>query len=178
VSDWLRIALALVACCLPNAAQADEQDVLERAVQGAISQFEAAAPRLGNSLFGVDVAAYRDALRHRRFVGGLWPGETQLAFEIRSQNSGSCSRFAAFVRIPPENGVVGLVLCPEFFISGADALRRLTILHEMVHVVAGRDECQAMAFAASIEQLASGSYTPVDAYWQTRNCSTGPYRLP
>ena len=177
VSPW-RLIVALCLCSVPGMARGDEQIMLTRALDGAITQFEAARPRLGQSLSGVDIGAYGDALYRHRFAGGAWPGQTALTFDIRPDNSGSCNRFAAFVRIPPQDGVVALVLCPEFFSAGADSLRQLTILHEMVHVVAGRDECQAMAFAARIEQMAGGDYTPVDSYWQAQNCSGGPYRLP
>ena len=71
-----------------------------------------------------------------------------------------------------------LVLCPQFFSDGADALRVLTVLHEMVHAVAGPDECQAMAFAARVEHAATGQFTPVDAYWQASGCEGSAYRLP
>ena len=101
-----------------------------------------------------------------------------LAVEIRPEASGSCSRFAAFVVTPPKGGTIPLVLCPKFFTAGADALRELTILHEMVHVVAGTDECQAMAFAARIEMAAKGTFTPVDAYWRANSCEGSRYRLP
>ncbi|WDR00277.1 hypothetical protein PSC71_05735 [Devosia sp. J2-20] len=145
MSPW-RLIVALCLCSVPGMARGDEQIMLTRALEGAITQFEAARPRLGQSLSGVDIGAYGDALYRHRFAGGAWPGQTELTFDIRPDNSGSCNRFAAFVRIPPQ--------------------------------VAGRDECQAMAFAARIEQLARGDYTPVDSYWQAQDCSGGPYRLP
>lgn len=155
-----------------------QQNRLDAAFGAAIATFERALPHLSASEFGVDVAAYRDALTLQRFQSGVWGGEVTAAARIRDAATGSCSRFAAFVRIPPENGVVDLVLCPQFFHDGTDALRELTILHEMVHVVAGRDECQAMAFAALIEMAAKGNFTPVDAYWQASGCVGSGYSLP
>jgi hypothetical protein len=178
VSGRVRTIVWLVLCSLAGTVQADDRAMLARAIDGAAEQFEAARPGLDRQLFGVDVEAYRDALYRQQFRGGAWQGETQLNLELRAQSSGSCGRFAAFVRIPPQDGVVDLVLCPEFFSPGADGLRTLTVLHEMVHVVAGRDECQAMAFAARIEQLASGSFTAVDAYWRAQDCAASGYRLP
>ena len=59
-----------------------------------------------------------------------------------------------------------------------DALRTLTILHELVHVVAGPNECRAMAFAARIENLASGHFTDVSRYWQANSCNNSGFRLP
>jgi hypothetical protein len=155
-----------------------QQNQLDTAFNAAIATFERALPHLSASEFGVDVAAYRDALTLQRFSSAVWGGEVTAAAIIRDGASGSCSRYAAFVRIPPENGVVDLVLCPQFFRDGTDALRELTILHEIVHVVAGRDECQAMAFAARVEMAAKGNFTPVDAYWQASGCADSAYSLP
>ena len=77
-----------------------------------------------------------------------------------------------------QNAVVPLVVCPRFFTPGADELRELTILHEMVHVVAGTNECQAMAFAARVQHAATGRFTPVDGYWRASGCESSQYRLP
>lgn len=172
--------LALLLCCaiMATPVLANEPAMLQRAFGDARQMFAAARPGLAAHAQGVDIAAYGDALTNQVFTGGAWPGQTRLSVQIQSTETGSCSRFAAFVRIPPQDGVVELVLCPEFFSAGTDGLRALTILHEMVHVVAGRDECQAMALAARIEQLAKGSFTPVDRYWQAQDCSAGPYSLP
>jgi hypothetical protein len=170
--------VALLIALLTSPAFAQDQATLNRAVDAAIAMFETARPALGGTEFGVDVAAYRDALTLRQFGSAHWGGQITVELVIRSTASGSCGRFAAFARIPPESGAVSLVLCPQFFTDGADDLRRLTILHEMVHVVAGVDECRAMAFAARVEQAASGRFTPVDAYWQASGCAGGRYALP
>ena len=169
----LAVTMGLVA-----PASADDGAMLEQALARATASFELALPRLEATEFGVDVAAYRDALTLQRFQSGVWGGTVTVTPTIREAATGSCSRFAAFVRIPPENGAVNLVLCPQFFDEGTDALRELTILHEMVHVVAGRDECQAMAFAARVEMAAKGSFTPVEAYWQASGCGSSAYSLP
>ena len=168
--------LALALFCLPVAAQ--DSAVLERALADALATLERALPKLATEEFGVDVAAYRDALGLQQFGSAYWGGAIQLETEIRPKATGSCGRFAAFVRMPPENGAVRLVLCPQFFSPGADALRELTVLHEMVHVVAGPDECQAMALAARIEVAATGAFTPVDAYWRASGCVASRYSLP
>jgi hypothetical protein len=178
MSGLWRLGLVLALCWLPAAARADDQAMLDRAIAGAVRQFDAARPGLGQQLFGVDVSRYGEALHQRRFSGGAWAGETRLALSIRTKPSGSCSRYAAFVRLPPEDGTLLMVLCPQFFTPGADALRVLTILHEMVHVVTGRGECQAMAFTARIEMLATGAFTPVDKYWRASKCASTEYRLP
>jgi hypothetical protein len=121
---------------------------------------------------------HHDALRLQPFSSAHWGDPIRLETEIRAEPTGSCGRFAAFVRIPPENGTVRLVFCPQFFAEGTDGLRALTVLHEMVHVVAGPDECRAMAFAARVEQTAKGSFTPVDRYWRASGCDGSAYRLP
>lgn len=178
-TGFLTVGLvAAMALCGVAPARADDAAVLERALGRAVATFEAALPQLGSSAFGVDVAAYRDGLSLQQFSSSHWGGDITVTLDIRGGASGSCGRFAAFVRVPPENGAVRLVLCPQFFTPDADALRELTILHEMVHVVAGPDECQAMAFAAKVEMAAKGRFTPVDAYWQASGCASGPYRLP
>lgn len=175
---FLRIAVAMGLCCLVPGARADDQALLDRALATALALAERALPALDASAFGVDAAAYHAALRLQPFASAVWGGDIQVELQIRSEPTGSCSRYAAFVRMPPENGSLPLVLCPQFFTPGADNLRVLTMLHEMVHVVAGRDECQAMAFAASIEALATGAATLVDAYWAASNCAQSPYSLP
>lgn len=152
-------------------------DVIDDAVNNAIAAFERASPGLGASPFGVDAQAYRDALVLGRFSSSHW-GEPVALNLVRSAGGGNCTRFAAYVTLPPQNGTVTLTLCPQFLDSGTLALRTLTILHEMVHVVAGPDECRAMAYAAQIEQLATGTTTPVDRYWQANNCTNSGYRLP
>lgn len=172
-----RLAVLLIAL-LTGTAMADDRAMLNEAVDAAIATFEAARPALAEVAMGVDVAAYRDALTLQQFQSSHWGGGVTLDLAIRDTADGSCSRFAAFVRIPPENGVVRLVFCPQFFSTGAEALRELTVLHEMVHVVAGPDECQAMAFAARVEQAATGTFTPVDAYWQASGCEGSEFRLP
>ncbi len=151
---------------------------IDAAFKNAIAAFERAAPQLGVESAGVDVAAYGNALRSRSFDSGFWGGSIRLDVVKRDTDEGSCSRFAAYVRIPPENGVIRLVICPEFVDQGNDGLRALTILHEMVHVVAGPDECRAMAFAARVEFIATGQYTPVERYWQVNGCHRSGYALP
>jgi hypothetical protein len=177
VEPMLRL-FTLLAAIMISQPSLGQDGQLERALAQAVDRFERALPRLGTTLLDVDVAAYRDALTLLRFRSDHWGGEITLRLEQRGEATGSCSRFAAFVRLPPENGAIALVLCPQFFSPDADALRVLTLLHEMVHVVAGTNECQAMAFAAHVEQAATGSFTPVDRYWQANGCEGGRYRLP
>jgi hypothetical protein len=167
--------LALLAA---GPALAQEQAMLDRALDAAIATLETALPRLAAAEMGVDVAAYRDALSLQRFASAHWGGTITVDLDIRETRTGSCGRFAAFVRIPPENGAVRLVLCPQFFAPDADGLRELTMLHEMVHAVAGPDECQAMAFAARVQQAAKGHFTPVDAYWRASGCAGSGFSLP
>ncbi|WP_139198665.1 hypothetical protein [Devosia sp. YR412] len=174
----IRTLLALLAIFIAQPAFANDQTALDRALDDALATFERALPKLSSEEFGVDVAAYRDALSLQQFRSSYWGGEIGLDIEMREGATGSCRQFAAFVRIPPENGAVKLVLCPQFFSPGADALRELTVLHEMVHVVAGRDECQAMAFAAKVQMAATGAFTPVDAYWKASGCAGSRYTLP
>lgn len=174
----IRIVTLLLFTLISFPALAQDQSSLDKALGNALATFEAALPKLSSSEFGVDVAAYRDALGLQRFGSSYWGGTVALDIEMRQGATGSCSRFAAFVRMPPENGTVRLVLCPQFFTPGADALRELTILHEVVHVVAGANECQAMAFAARVEMAAKGAFTPVDAYWRASDCAGSRYSLP
>ena len=174
---FLRLLLVLAILC-PGPVMSADRAMLNRALDAAIATFEAARPHLGANGFGVDVRAYRDALTLLRFQSGHWGGAVTVNFVTSDKVDGDCGRFAAFVRIPPEQGVVPLVFCPQFFSPGADALRELTVLHEMVHVVAGSDECRAMVFAARIEQAARGRFTPVATYWQANGCPDKGYRLP
>lgn len=154
------------------------QDAADRAFAAAADAFETALPSLERELYGVDLAAYRDGLTLRRFSSAHWGGTVRLAVTSPSSANGDCGRFAAYVTIPPQEGVVRLALCPQFYQEGTDGLRRLTVLHEMVHVVAGPDECRAMAFAARIEQVATGRHTPVDRYWQANGCAGSGFSLP
>jgi hypothetical protein len=175
----MRICLVmLLTALLAGPAVAQDQAVLDRALDAAVALFETARPHLATTDSGVDVGAYRDALTLQQFQSAHWGGIVTVELAIRATEAGSCGRFAAFARIPPEDGTVRLVLCPQFFSDGADDLRRLTVLHEMVHVVAGADECRAMAFAARVEQAANGRFTPVDAYWRASGCENSAYSLP
>lgn len=173
----MRFRLALVFLILFSLAPA-RADMAGNAFDRAIEQFERALPALPGTLFGVDVAAYRDALTLRTFSSRYWGGTVRLAIESAKEASGSCGRFAAYVRLPAENGQVTLVLCPQFFSPGADALRTLTVLHELVHVVAGPDECRAMAFAAAVENHATAKFTDVSRYWRANGCENSDFSLP
>ncbi len=157
---------------------AHAQAELDTAWAEAIAAFEKAAPRLGRGSFDVDVRAYGEALGQRRFSSAYWGGAIEVTIARADASDANCNSFAAYVRLPPRDGQVRLVTCPQFFSAGADALRRLTILHEMVHVVAGPDECRAMAFAARVEQLALGQFTPVERYWRANGCQNSGFSLP
>ncbi|WP_157959719.1 hypothetical protein [Devosia submarina] len=178
VRALVRAVVLLAGISLAGPATAQNSDVLERALASALDSFEGALPALGGEVFGVNVAEYRDALSLQRFSSGRWGGTVSVSIEMQADEGGQCARFAAFTRVPPRDGAVPLVLCPRFFAPGADELRTLTILHEMVHVVAGTDECRAMAFAAAVEQQARGRWTPVDAYWRASGCGVSGFRLP
>ena len=173
----MRFCLLLLIFLL-SAASPARADIVDAAFDRAIGQFETARPGLPAELFGVDVAAYRAALTFREFTSRHWGDRVIMRVENGSASDNSCSRFAAFVRLPPSKGRVSLVLCPQFFTPGADALRTLTILHELVHVVAGPDECRAMAFAAHIEQAATGHFTDVRSYWRANDCGGSGFSLP
>ena len=172
------LALTAMAAICTGGARADDAYLLDQVMAKAVQTLDAALPQLAPLPFGVDTIAYRAALTQRRFQAAQWGSPVDLAVEIRPEASGSCSRFAAFVVTPPKGGTIPLVLCPKFFTAGADALRELTILHELVHVVAGPDECRAMAFAAHVEQAAKGRFTPVDAYWRANGCPGSAFNLP
>jgi hypothetical protein len=152
-------------------------DVLDAALNDATAMFEAAYPRLAEAEFGVDTLNYRNALARGAMTSSHW-GEPIVLEIRRSQGGDNCARFAAFVTLPPSNGTVPLTVCPQFFNGGTGSLRALTILHEMVHVVAGPNECRAMAFAAKIEHLATGTWTPVDRYWRENGCGGSEFALP
>jgi hypothetical protein len=178
VRAWLWAVVAAGVAGLSPWAFAQDAALLERALTSAVESFEQALPEMGGSAFGVDVGAYRDALTLGQFSSGVWGGTVRVDIRTQGEASGACARFAAYTRVPPAEGVVPLVLCPRFFTPNADELRALTILHEMVHVVAGTDECQAMAFAAQVQQLAMGRFTPVEQYWQASGCAGSRYSLP
>lgn len=173
----MRFCLTLLVFLLSTLMPA-RADVVDAAFDRAISQFETARPNLPGELFGVDVAAYRAALTFRQFTSSHWGGTITMRVENGSEANTSCARFAAFVGLPPKEGQVRLVLCPQFSTPGADDLRTLTVLHELVHVVAGPNECRAMAFAAHIEQAATGRFTDVSSYWRANGCEGSSFRLP
>lgn len=172
----IRPALVLLALLFVPQAHADA--LVNRALGDAIAAFEKAAPRLGSTTFGIDVAAYRDALVLGRFNSHYWGGTVSVDIVAGESTDAGCGNYAAFVRLPPREGRISLAICPVFSTPGTEALRRLTMLHEMVHVVAGPDECRAMAFAARIEQLAFGGFTPVERYWRANDCAGSGFSLP
>lgn len=168
------VALSVLALVSPAMAQ---RDVLDRALADAAATAREASGRLAPTEFGVDTAAYLQALEQRLFTrpdGQAVP----VRFVIEESAAGSCEKFAAYV-VPVANDPSKYVfICPQFFTPGADRLRETTLLHELVHVVAGRDECQAMAFTARLQFLASGSFQPVAQYWAASKCANSRYRLP
>jgi hypothetical protein len=172
----MRLALLLVAVAFACVAPA-RADVVDDAFLSAFETFEAAHRGLGAALFDVDTAAYRDALSLQTYSSPFW-GEALRLDIVRGAAEGACAQFAAYVSLPPQAGAVPLVVCPQFVNSGTPALRTLTVLHEVVHAVAGPDECRAMAFAAHVEQRATGRFTPVDRYWQANNCDASRFSLP
>lgn len=172
----MRSALVFLFCLLGLSITPARADPLQGALNAAIAAFEQARPAMVAESFGVDLVAYGDALTLGRFRQGR--DDVVLALEQGAAEDRSCARFAAFVRLPARNGEIALVVCPQFSREGTPALRRLTILHEMVHVVAGADECRAMAFAARVEELATGSYTDVGRYWRANGCESSAFSLP
>ena len=169
------LAIVLASLGFSNSVRADPIDI---AFSDAIALFERAAPALGAAPHGVELAAFRDALSLGRFNSTHWGGTVLLDLRVETKVAGGCRDYAAFVRLPPREGRISLVICPEFATAGTPELRRLTILHEMVHVVAGADECRAMAFAAAVENAALGRFTPVDRYWQAKGCAGSGFGLP
>jgi hypothetical protein len=174
----MRLPLLALFAGLLLAVSPARADAITAAVNDAIAAFALAQPQLPAEVAGVDVAAYGSALTSGRFLSRHWGGEIVLDLHESADSSGACARYVAYVALPPRDGSVRLTICPRFSAEGTDALRRLTILHEMVHVVAGPDECRAMVFAAQIELLASGSYTPVERYWEANDCPASGFRLP
>jgi hypothetical protein len=166
----------LAAGLLVAPAAAQDLSLVQQAIGDAAGTFVGAG--LGGTLLGIDLGEYRDALVQQRFASSHWGGTVAVAIDTPAAAEGSCARFAAYVVTPPQDGAVRLVLCPEFFLEGAGALRELTILHEMVHVVAGPGECRALAFAAAVQQAAHGRHTPVDAYWTANGCAGSEFALP
>lgn len=142
-----------------------QSDLLARAISDARDAFAAARPALGTRYAGVDVEAFAQALS-----GGV-------DYVLADASNPDCGRFAAYV-VPVDGGGLTVFICPRFFMPGAEALRRLTILHELVHAVADADECRAMAFAGAVERYGTGRATRVDSYWQRHDCAESPFTLP
>lgn len=172
----MRLPILLAAAILALFAAPARADALTAALNRAITLFEAAAPLLGNSALGVETSRYRDALMMGKFARGA--EEISLYYEEKSDPAGHCGRFAAYTMLPARAGMIRLVICPRFFSPDADDLRSLTVLHELVHAVTDADECRAMAYAARIQKLATGRFTPVEAYWQANNCAGSRFALP
>lgn len=172
----IALASALVTSVVPAGAQS--WGLLDRALADAVQTFAKAQGALGSSSMGVPTAAYAQALRQLRFVPSSGSGEVQVAFQAQGEGDKACTRFAAYVIPNPAADTITINLCPQFFDSGTDALRQTTILHEMVHVVAGPGECMAMAYTAQLQFLATGAFQPVTNYWRQSGCGSSAYRLP
>jgi hypothetical protein len=169
-------ALALLLGPAPTQAQQDA--AIAEALRGAVQTFERALPQLDAVTMGVPVDQYHDALTRMRFASSQWNAELAVHLVSNESEQGLCAHFAAYVTPAIEQSAVSLVICPQFDAPGAGALRQTTILHEMVHVVAGTDECQAMAFTAHVQMLANGTFQPVTEYWKKNKCDGSRYRLP
>jgi hypothetical protein len=171
---------ALAAALLVSTAPAKAQSwpLLDRALAEAAQTFARAQGALGASSMGVSTETYGQALRNLRFVPPGGGAPVQVAFAAQGEGDTSCSRFAAYVIPAPAAGTITINLCPQFFASGTDGLRQTTILHELVHVVAGPDECRAMAYTAKLQWLATGTFQPVTNYWRQSGCDASPFSLP
>ncbi|MEO5806990.1 hypothetical protein [Devosia sp.] len=169
---WILAVLALFAI-MASPAQA-QQSVLDRALADAARTLARAMPKLNAVELGIPMASYKKALTRRlvRFNGAT--ANAPISFVFAREGEGSCDRFVAYVRGPG----AAMYLCPKFFSRGADAQRETTILHEMVHIVAGPDECLAMAFTARVQFVASGTFQPVAQYWAANGCPQSKYALP
>lgn len=157
---------------------ATDDPAIEAAFRTAHIAFDRARPSFDGQTFGVELYSIKNALVGLPFESSYWGGTLTMTVERRENAEGPCRNYAAFVSLPPEDGAVTLAFCPEFFTPGTEALRALTVLHELVHAVAGPDECLAMAFSARVEYLAVGQYTPVEPYWRANNCAGSGYALP
>ena len=174
----MKVLIGLAALVITvSPAFAQQPGMIKKAIASATASFERAAGHLGSQSFGVDISAYRDALVRKSFAA-MDHRQQSVVLVIAPGGQAECARFAAFVRPEPQNNRVNFYFCPQFFEPGADRLRELTVLHEMVHVVAGPDECRAMAFAAEIEIRATGAFTPVDRYWRANGCQQSAFALP
>lgn len=158
--------------------QAQPDDLIDAALRSAARTFDRAAGQLDAVSMGVSRADYSDALTRRRFGSTLWGATLDVRVARNDSEGGLCAGFAAYVTPAIEQGAVVLTICPRFLLPGADGLRETTVLHEMVHVVAGPDECRAMAYTAQIQVLATGTFQPVREYWARNNCQASRYRLP
>lgn len=174
----MRLLAALVVALFALPVQAQQADLLDQAIADATRTFEHALPQLGATMMGVDTKAYGDALKARRFHSARTGSARDVIFVIEDSEKGSCAKFAAYVAGVANSDAAHMFLCPQFFTPGADLLRETTILHEMVHVVTGTDECQAMAYTAQIQMLARGSFVPVARYWKDNGCVGSRYKLP
>ncbi|HWU17464.1 MAG TPA: hypothetical protein VN155_07250 [Devosia sp.] len=174
----IRLLCALFLAMFALPAQAQQNALLDKAIAGATRTFERALPQMGVTTMGVDNSAYADALKSRRFHSARTGNARDVIFVIEETSKGSCAKFAAYVAPVANSEAAHMFLCPQFFTQGADLLRETTILHEMVHVVTGTDECQAMAYTAHVQMLATGSYVPVAKYWKENGCAGSRYALP
>jgi hypothetical protein len=174
----IRLLCALFLAMLALPAQAQQNALLDKAIAGATRTFERALPQMGAITMGVDNSAYADALKARRF--SLRPHRqcTRRHLRDRGQQQRLMRQIRRLCRPVANSDAAHLFVCPQFFTPGADLLRETTILHEMVHVVNGTDECQAMAYTAHVQMLATGSYVPVAKYWKENGCAGSRYRLP
>lgn len=173
----MKLLILLASLVLLSApAQASDNAVLDQVLAAAVKTFDAAASGMSATTMGVDNTAFGDALRHRRFQSP--DGTVAVNFVIQQNSNGDCAHFAAYVGPVDDGGGAYMFFCPQFFLPGADALRVTTVLHEMVHIVAGPDECRAMAYTARLQQRASGTFQPVAAYWNKNGCNASRYSLP
>ena len=155
-----RLALLWAALLLlVSPAFAQNNAMLDQALKSARQTFAQAAPDMGAVSLGVDNSLYADALLRNRFQSPS--GQVDVGFVIEDRNGGECARFAAYVAPVADKSASYIFLCPKFFSPGADVLRETTILHELVHIVAGPDECRAMAYTAKLQSRATGAYQPV-----------------
>lgn len=166
----------------PNS-ESQKQESLTKAIALASSLLQKTAETVNLSYFkewNIDPEIYRSALNQGEFYAPYWSKSVKVKYVIGTNDTPLCDTSKAYVEHEELNSrelVSTLVVCPGFFTYPHMQYQAETILHELVHVVTGPDECRAFAYAYTIIYFALSEATLNERLWSHYNCDSSTYNI-
>jgi hypothetical protein len=149
------------------------QELLEYRAEQAAEGFDRVFDRIKVVAPMVDANTYRDAIKQRRFKGGIFTTEQAVQIAMSPEE---CP-MGVNAGVVHKDGVAHIYGCPWYALNDEEKQIQ-TFYQEFVHVIAGQGECRAMAYSYWIDYLDKGSYHFEEPIWNQHGCDTQNYPRP